>query len=62
VLLAIVALWAEWWLFYSQRVNQRAVLIQQSELQVSPLPSAPPESAQKPVTEKEDALDPNFIT
>jgi Ca-activated chloride channel homolog len=62
VLLAMVALWAEWWLFYSQRVNQRAVLIQQSELQLSPPPSAPPENARKPGTEKEDALDPNFIT
>jgi hypothetical protein len=62
VLLAMVALWAEWWLFYSQRVNQRAVLIQQSELQVSLPPSAPAETARKPGTEKEDALDPNFIT
>jgi hypothetical protein len=63
----MVALWAEWWLFYSQRVNQRAVSIQQSELQVSPPPSAPAEGEQKPGTEKpgtekEDALDPNFIT
>jgi len=55
VLLAMAALWAEWWLFYSHRVNRRAVLAQHAELQTG----APP-SVQG--TQKEDALDPNFIT
>jgi hypothetical protein len=55
VLLAMVALWAEWWLFYSHRVNRRAASIQQAELQSNPRPSG--QDAQK-----DQALDPNFIT
>jgi hypothetical protein len=55
VLLAMVALWAEWWLFYSHRVNRRAALIQHAELQSSTPPS-------EHGTQKDDALDPNFIT
>jgi hypothetical protein len=55
VLLAMVALWAEWALFYSQRVNRRAVSIQHAELQV-PAPHDGNDG------QKEEALDPNFIT
>jgi Ca-activated chloride channel family protein len=55
VLLAMAALWVEWWLFYSHRVNRRAVLIQHEELQGgAPTPDKD--------ALKDDALDPNFIT
>ena len=55
VLLAMVALWAEWLLFYSHRVNRRAVLIQHAELQGN---ASPAEHG----AQKNEALDPNFIT
>ena len=58
-LLAIVALWTEWWLFYSPRVNRQAVLAQQMHLDREP-------SKQRGMTERDahhdEALDPNFIT
>ena len=58
-ILAIVALWAEWWLFYSARINRQAVLAQQMYQDTQP--------AKRPLaTEREaqhdEALDPNFIT
>jgi hypothetical protein len=55
VLLAMVALWAEWLLFYSHRVNRRAVLIQHAELQGN---ASPAEHG----AQKNEALDPNLIT
>jgi len=55
VLLAMVALLAEWWLFYSNRLNRRAVLIQQSESRSSVTISE--QGAQK-----DEALDTNLIT
>ncbi len=55
VLLAMLALWAEWVLFYSQRVNRRAVLIQHAELQTQA-------TGLSSETQKDEALDPNFIT
>jgi Ca-activated chloride channel homolog len=59
VMLAIVALWAEWWLFYSPRINRQAVLAQKMYTDNEPLKQAG-------MTEREahhdEALDPNFIT
>lgn len=58
-ILAIVALWAEWWLFYSARVNRQAVLAQQlyQDTQPAKRPLATEREAQH-----DEALDPNFIT
>lgn len=58
-ILAILALWAEWWLFYSARINRRAVLAQRMYLDSEP--------SKRPVATERDpqhdeALDPNFIT
>jgi len=53
VALAMVALWAEWALFYSHRVNRRAASVQHAELQPGTVLSE---------AQKDDALDPNFIT
>ena len=56
---AIIALWLEWWLFYSPRVNRQAVLAQQLYLDSEP--------AKRPAVvereaEHDETLDPNFIT
>jgi Aerotolerance regulator N-terminal len=58
VLLAMMALWAEWWVFYPKHVNRRAASIQHAELQNPPEPRAGTEKD----AEKDDTLDPNFIT
>jgi hypothetical protein len=58
-LLAIVALWAEWWLFYSARVNRQAVLAQQTYLDSEP---AKKPTAVEREPQHDEALDPNFIT
>jgi hypothetical protein len=54
-LLAIVALWAEWWLFYTAPVNQ---YLQEAPSDELPLP--PPVSERS--AQHDEALDPNFIT
>ena len=58
-LLAIVALWAEWWLFYSARINRQAVQAQQLYLDS--------DVAKRPIAVERDphhdeALDHDFIT
>ena len=57
-ILAMVALWAEWWLFYSARINRSAVMAQQTYLDAAP----PRPMATERVAEQDEALDPNFIT
>ena len=57
-ILAIVALWAEWWLFYSARLNRSAVMAQQTYLDAGPLRPI----ATERMPEHDEALDPNFIT
>jgi hypothetical protein len=56
---AIIALWLEWWLFYSPRVNRQAELVQRMYLDT--------ESSKRPTVvereaEHDETLDPNFIT
>lgn len=54
-LLAIVALWAEWWLFYMAPVNRH----------LREAPGSPPDAAgrvSEASHEHDEALDPNFIT
>lgn len=59
-ILAILALWAEWWLFYSARVNRQALLAQQ--VYANSGPSAKPPGAAPPEAHRDEALDHDFIT
>ncbi len=56
--LAMVALWAEWWLFYSARINRNAVMAQQTYLDTA----RPRPMATERTPEHDESLDPNFIT
>jgi len=58
-ILAILALWAEWWLFYSARVNRDAVTAQQMYRDTVPR-ERPVATERSP--QHDEALDPNFIT
>lgn len=57
--LAILALWAEWWLFHSSRFNQQAVMTQPTD-RSTPLPNRAAVVEGDP--RQDEALDPNFIT
>lgn len=57
--LGIIALWAEWWLFYSARINPQAAMTQQM-FQDTQLPKRPAIVEGDP--RHDEALDPNFIT
>jgi len=59
-ILAILALWAEWWLFYSGRINRQALLAQQ--VYANSGPSAKQPSAAPPEAHHNEALDHDFIT
>jgi aerotolerance regulator-like protein len=58
-ILAILALWCEWWLFYSSRINRNAALAQQlyrdGAVRKNTMMTERP-------AEHDEALDPNFIT
>jgi Ca-activated chloride channel family protein len=58
-ILAIVALWAEWWLFYSARINRQAVMAQQQYLDSD---SAKRPGAVERDPQHDEALDHDFIT
>ena len=57
VLLAIVALWLEWWLYYSARERQRA-----AEVRESPGDQPQPELDREPEEQEESGIrNPNFV-
>ena len=57
VLLAIVALWLEWWLYYAARERQRAAEVQEAPGD-QPLPELDRELEEQ---EERDFRNPNFV-